>query len=286
MTQKREPDVALLPLLELFSSAALTPLQREIAQLVLENAEELSYSSISEAADLLGVSAGSLSRFAHALSLNGYPALRASIREAVTNKDQGSSARGKLDHWIDRAMMEQIQDLERLRLDLGARETLLKAAAALSLDQPLIVFGVRVSEGFARSVAMPLSKIHPDVRLVTSADSMALEQIHQAHRRGCRQVLAILLPRYPRESIETVRQLIAEGMQVTLITGSPPPPGLDDVEFLLTVPVGTRLLFDLSSAALVTGHLYVQAVAEVNQPLAKNYLQDADRFETRHRIYR
>lgn len=279
-----DQDAPLHALLELFGSAGLTPLQREISQRVLENSDELSYCSINEAATLLGVSAGSLSRFAHALSLDGYPALRATIREAVNSNDL--RAPSKMEHWIDRAMVEQIQVLGRLRHDEHVRATLLRAAAAISFDAPLIVFGFRASEGFARSLATSLRKVHPDVALVTSADSVGYELIHQARRRGCRQALAIVVPRYPRESLNVIRHLCAEQMSVTLITGTPPPPDADHVDFALPVPVGNRLLFDLSAAALVIGHILVQAVVEANPHRVQQNLEDADEFETRQRTYR
>ena len=62
-------------LVELFSGHELTRSQRKVAQYILENAPEVVFLSASELADKTDVSQPSISRFAQAIGLSGYPSL-------------------------------------------------------------------------------------------------------------------------------------------------------------------------------------------------------------------
>ena len=61
-------------------------------------------------------------------------------------------------------------------------------------------------------------------------------------------MLAFVLPRYPRETLDALREARGAGLAVVAITDSPVSPAAEHADVVLPAAVGTQLVFDLHTA--------------------------------------
>src|SRR6202453_3759259 len=71
---------------------SLTPVERRVAQAVLDDPAGVAWRNISELASSCGTSATSVVRFCRAIGMGGYPELRLALAGAVAHDDRASVA--------------------------------------------------------------------------------------------------------------------------------------------------------------------------------------------------
>ena len=76
----------------------LAPVERRVAQAVLDDPQGVAWRSISELARACGTSATSVVRFCRAVGLRGYPDLRLALAGAVARDDATGRRRGLARH--------------------------------------------------------------------------------------------------------------------------------------------------------------------------------------------
>src|SRR4051812_3555892 len=182
----------------------------------MEHAQRVAYLSAAEVADLAGVSQPSVTRFAMALGYPGYPALRRELREATAapGGEAGESNAMQL------AIQAEAAHLERLRDQLDRLDDVRRAAQLLVASRPLPVLGLRAAAPLAGYFGYFAAKVHPDVRVLDAGGTQLLDRLDQALAAGAGAMLAIVLPRYPRETLEVVREAAERGMAVVALTDS------------------------------------------------------------------
>lgn len=258
----------------------LTPVQRRIAQTLAAHLARADYLTTSELAELAGVSQPSVVRFATALGYSGYAELRRALR------DLGSGERHQQDpgalNKYQLAISEEIANLSRLSALLADGSQLERIGSILAASKPLVIVGVRASQALARYAAFYARKVHPYVLVVEEAGSSAVDQLHEARQAGASAMLAVAMPRWPRDLIpllETGRRL---GYCMVGLTDQSGSPTLDYMDYSLLVPVGMTLLYDTHAAALLALSLLVEATADAD-PSAAEVLMEA--FESRASTY-
>jgi DNA-binding MurR/RpiR family transcriptional regulator len=208
----------------LFQGARLTPAQRRIAHCLVEHAGQAAYLSSGEVADLASVSQPSVTRFATALGYAGYPALRRHIRELVGRRVPAPRPAGRepaaeppyageRSEW-QRAVDAEQDNLGRLADRLADRGPVVAAARELVASRPLPVVGLRAAAPLAGYFGYFAAKIHPDVRVLDHGGSVLTDRLEQARAAGARAMLAFVLPRYPREVLDVLREARAAGPAV------------------------------------------------------------------------
>ncbi|MGB2567560.1 MurR/RpiR family transcriptional regulator [Micromonospora citrea] len=268
--------------LDLFHGVRLTPTQRRIAQCLVQHAAAASYLSAAEVAELAGVSQPSVTRFAMALGHDGYPALRRRLRELTATAGAGSADDG---NELQRAVRAEMANLDRLAGELADRERIAGAGRLLAASRPLPVLGLRAAAPLASYFAYFAAKVHPDVRVLDDGGSLLTDRLEQAAAAGASALLAFVLPRYPRETFEALREARDAGLTVVAITDSPVSPATEYAELVLPAAVGTGLVFDLHTAPMALAMVVLQAICDASPADTQARLEAFESSAARRQLF-
>ena len=267
--------------LALFDGRRLTPAQRRIAQCLVEHAGQAGYLSSNELADLARVSQPSVTRFATALGFAGYPSLRRRLRELI-GPNGGPAAP---DNPLQGALKAEADHLNRLADVLADPRPVAEAGALLAASRPLPVLGLRAAAPIAGYFGYFAAKIHPDVRVLDAGGSLLTDRLEQARTAGAGAMLAFVLPRYPREALDALRDGRAAGLSTVVVTDSPVSPAAAGADVALTAGVGTRLVFDLHAAPMALATVLLQAMCDAEPAVAQDRLESFERSAARRQVF-
>ncbi len=267
----------------LVQGARLTPTQRRIARELVHHADTVAYLSAGEVAELAQVSQPSVTRFAMALGFDGYPALRRRLRE-LTAGQRGTPAPGG-DNDLQRAVRDEMANLNRLADHLADPAAVHAAAGLLAASRPLPVLGLRAAAPLAGYFGYFAAKIHPEVRVLDSGGSLLYERLEQAADSGAKAVLAYALPRYPRELRDALGEARVLGLKVVVVTDSPVSPAADLADVTLTAAVGSQLVFDLHTAPMVLTMVLLQAISDVDPAATQRRLEHFEASANRRSVF-
>lgn len=271
--------------LDLFQGARLTPTQRRIAHSLVQHASAAAYLSAAEVADLAGVSQPSVTRFAMALGYAGYPALRRELRALAGVNVVGGPESTDGGNSAQRALRAEAENLERLADQLSSLDTVAAAGALLAASRPLPVLGLRAAAPLAAYFGYFAAKVHPDVRVLDTGGTGLLDRLDQAHAAGAGAMLAIVLPRYPRETLEAVREARAAGLAIVALTDSAVSPAAALADIVLPAAVGTRLVFDLHTGPMAMAMVLLQAMCDAAPEETQRRLEDFEATVARRHIF-
>ena len=267
--------------LDLFEGARLTPTQRRIAHSLVQHASSAAYLSAAEVADLAGVSQPSVTRFAMALGYAGYPALRRELRALVDVSPVAKAA----DNPMQRAVRAEADHLERLVEQLDDLTAVDRAAKLLVASRPLPVLGLRAAAPLAGYFGYFAAKVRPDVRVLDTGGTHLLDRLDQARAAGAGAMLAIVLPRYPRETLETIREARTLGLSVVAITDSAVSPAAECADVVLPAAVGTQLVFDLHAGPMAMAMVLLQAMCDAAPEPVQRRLEEFEAKASRRHIF-
>ncbi|GAB3800167.1 MurR/RpiR family transcriptional regulator [Micromonospora zhanjiangensis] len=272
--------------LDLFHGVRLTPTQRRIAHSLVQHAASAGYLSAAEVAELARVSQPSVTRFAMALGYDGYPALRRRLREIVAGGGAvPAPASGPAGNELQRAVRAEVDNLHQLAEQLADLGRVTAAGELLAASRPLPVLGLRAAAPLAAYFAYFAAKVHPDVRVLDTGGSLLADRLEQARAAGASALLAIVLPRYPREALDALREARAAGMSVVAITDSPVSPAAEYAEIVLPAAVGAQLVFDLHTAPMALAMAVLQAICDAAPADAQRRLEEFEQSATRRQLF-
>ncbi|KAB1911983.1 MurR/RpiR family transcriptional regulator [Micromonospora sp. AMSO31t] len=269
-------------LLDLFHGVRLTPTQRRIAHCLVKQAGAAAYLSAAEVAELAGVSQPSVTRFAMALGHDGYPALRRRLRELTAT---GAADPADAGNALQRAVHAEMGNLDRLAGQLADAQRIAEVGRLLAASRPLPVLGLRAAAPLAAYFAYFAAKVHPDVRVVDDGGSLLADRLEQAAAAGARALLAFVLPRYPRETLDALREARDAGLTVVAITDSPVSPATDHADVVLPAAVGTDLVFDLHTAPMTLAMVVLQAICDATPAETQARLEAFESSATRRQLF-
>jgi DNA-binding MurR/RpiR family transcriptional regulator len=265
----------------LFQGVRLTPTQRRIAHCLVEHAGKAAYLSAAEVAGIAGVSQPSVTRFAVALGFDGYPALRRELRR-LTGAEGGA---GGEHNAMQLAVMAEAEHLRRLRDQLERLDDVRKAADLLIASRPLPVLGLRAAAPLASYFGYFAAKVHPDVRVLDNGGTRLFDRLDQAHAAGADAMLALVLPRYPRESLDVIREAKDAGYAVVAITDSAVSPVVGTADVVLPAAVGTQLVFDLHTGPMAMAMVLLQAMCDAAPEPVQQRLEQFEATAARRHIF-
>ena len=268
-------------MVDLFQGARLTPTQRRIAHSLVQHAATAAYLSAAEVADLAGVSQPSVTRFAMALGYAGYPALRRELRSLTGT----TTAPAGEENEIQRAVRAEAEHLERLRDQLDDLGPIQEAAKLLVASRPLPVLGLRAAAPLAGYFGYFAAKVHPDVRVLDAGGTQMLDRLDQARSAGATAMLAVVLPRYPRESLEAIREVKQSGCSVVAITDSAVSPVAECADVVLPAAVGTRLVFDLHTGPMALAMVLLQTMCDAAPDATQRRLEEFEATAARRHVF-
>ncbi|TMR23097.1 MurR/RpiR family transcriptional regulator [Nonomuraea turkmeniaca] len=257
----------------LLDGRRLSPVQRRIAHYLSEHLDEAIFQSSVELAERAGVSQPSVTRFAMVLGFAGYPELRQALRPLVLGGGDAGAVAQPQESLLRGAIDCEIRNLALVRERLAAFP-LKELGEQLAATEPLPVLGLRVSCGLATTFAYYARRIHPDVRLLTHGGSELADGLHAARRAGAEWLVAVVLPRYPREAVQALEYAEKLGLRVAAITDKPDFPA----EVVLDAPVSDRLVFDSHAAPLALAMALVEAMADAAPLRTQARLEEYERM--------
>ncbi|WP_430500245.1 MurR/RpiR family transcriptional regulator [Micromonospora trifolii] len=268
--------------LDLFQGVRLTPTQRRIAHCLVQHAPAVAYLSAAEVAELAGVSQPSVTRFAVALGHDGYPALRRRLRDLTATTPGGSTDAG---NELQQAVRAEMGNLDRLAGQLADRDRIAETGRLLAESRPLPVLGLRAAAPLAAYFAYFAAKVHPDVRVLDDGGSLLTDRLEQAAEAGASAVLAFVLPRYPRETLDALRDARHAGLTVVAITDSPVSPATEYADVVLAAAVGAQLVFDLHTAPMTLAMVLLQAICDATPADTQRRLEAFEASAARRQLF-
>ena len=268
-------------LLDLFHGVRLTPTQRRIAHCLVRHAGAAAYLSAAEVAELAGVSQPSVTRFAMALGHDGYPALRRRLRELTVTEPAEPTAGNAL----QRAVHAERDNLDRLAAQLADADRVAEVGRLLAVSRPLPVLGLRAAAPLAAYFAYFAAKVHPDVRVLDDGGSMLVDRLDQAVAAGATALRAFVLPRYPRETLDALREARDAGLTVVAITDSPVSPATEYAQVVLPAAVGADLVFDLHTAPMTLAMVVLQAICDAAPAETQSRLEAFESSAARRQLF-
>lgn len=247
----------------------------------MRHAGAAAYLSAAEVAELAGVSQPSVTRFAMALGHDGYPALRRRLRELTVTGSAGPAAGNAL----QRAVHAERDNLDRLAAQLADAGRVAEVGKLLAASRPLPVLGLRAAAPLAAYFAYFAAKVHPDVRVLDDGGSMLVDRLDQAVAAGATAMLAFVLPRYPRETLDALREARDAGLTVVAITDSPVSPATEHAEVVLPAAVGADLVFDLHTAPMTLAMVVLQAICDAAPAETQNRLEAFESSAARRQLF-
>ena len=274
--------------LALFDGQRLTPAQRRIARCLVEHAGQAGYLSGNELAALARVSQPSVTRFAAALGFPGYPSLRRRLRELTgggAGPNGAAAPTTDTPNQLQHAVAAEAEHLHHLAELLADPRPVAAAGALLAGSRPLPVLGLRAAAPIAAYFGYFAAKIHPDVRVLDTGGSLLADRLEQARTAGAGAMLAFVLPRYPREALDALRDARAAGLSVVAVTDSPISPAAGLADVALTAAVGSRLVFDLHAAPMALTTVLLQAMCDAEPAIAQDRLESFERSAARRQVF-
>jgi DNA-binding MurR/RpiR family transcriptional regulator len=273
--------VVVARVLDLFQGARLTPTQRRIAHSLVEHADRAAYLSAAEVAELAGVSQPSVTRFAMALGYGGYPALRRELR-ALVDVGPVESTPGNA---MQRAVRAEADHLAALAGRLGDLTAVTRAAGLLIASRPLPVLGLRAAAPLAAYFGYFAAKVLPDVRVLDTGGTQLLDRLDQARAAGASAMLTMVLPRYPRETLEAIREARSAGLTIVTITDSAVSTAAEYADVVLPAAVGTQLVFDLHTGPMAMAMVLLQAMCDAAPEPVQRRLEEFEATAARRHVF-
>ena len=98
-------------------------------------------------------------------------------------------------------------------------------------------------------------------------------------------MLAVVLPRYPKEALDALRDARAAGLSVVALTDSPVAPAAQAADVTLTAPVGSRLVFDLHTGPMALAMVLLQAMCDAAPAQASARLEEFEVSAARRGVF-
>jgi DNA-binding MurR/RpiR family transcriptional regulator len=198
-------------------SERLTPTERRISSLLLEDATLLAFGNVSDIAARVGTSRPSIVRFANKLGFDGFTSLQGWVRQDVARRLSSPSQRIRqkdgeatpVRSALEQAVRQTLDTLDDARLDL--------LATPIAKARAVWIFSGETSMAGAIVLHSGLSMVRPQVHLVH--EQTAARQLCSA-RPGDTAVVYDF-PRYRRHSVVTARTLAQRGVTIVAITDGP-----------------------------------------------------------------
>jgi len=253
-------------------SNKLTPTERRIAGVVLEDPTLLAFGTVSDLASRAETSRPSIVRFATKLGFDGYTDLQNSIRDQLTSQLASPSHRIRQQDGSAGPIRRAIDGAVHTTFEALGEDRLRALAEPIANARNVWILSGETSMAGAHALHSGLSMARPGVLLV--AEHSTGRDLSSAAAEDVAVVFDF--SRYRRNSIMAARALLEAGVQIVAITDGPLSPlaSLTQTWCELRIPpVGP---FDSSVPAVLTAELLVAQVVNI---LGDSARERIDRLE-------
>jgi DNA-binding MurR/RpiR family transcriptional regulator len=214
----------------------LAPVERRVAQAVLDDPAGVAWLNISELASSCGTSATSVVRFCRAIGMRGYPELRLALAGAVAHDDKASVAlSAEIDPDDDAAtIIKKVAYADAKAVTDTASNldsaTLERAVMALAAARRIDVFGVGASGFVALDLQMKLQRIGKPAFAWTDPH-MAISAASLRQKRDV--VIGLSHTGTTVDTIDVLREARDHGATTIAVTNFPWSPITEVADFVL-----------------------------------------------------
>ena len=161
----------------------LSPVQKRIAEYIVDNTEALAFATVDQVAFELGTNPSTIVRFAYQLGLKGYPDLQERTRDLVRGRLSAASAiineNSILTHLdgtiFGSSLGQDLQNICRTITSLDVKE-LTSACEIIARATRIYIVGAFGSYGVCYWLALALDRVHGNVVLWGGNDGMVSSQ--------------------------------------------------------------------------------------------------------------
>ncbi|GAA2810975.1 MurR/RpiR family transcriptional regulator [Crossiella cryophila] len=268
----------------LLRTAELSPAQRTLAERVLADPEGVAFQTAAELAGAVGVTEGTVVRFAQRCGLSGYPALVKLCRAHLSGQAQLVRRFDALDgdSVLERAAELDRQNLARTFAQVDPAAWRL-AVASIARARRVHVMGLRKSHTVAYLLGYQLDLVCQDVTLVTPGPGTLTDKLRRLDPRDV--FIAVSLRRYAADTVRAVRHAKAVGATTVAFTDTAASPlaGLADAVFLADM-AGAGLLRSVTALTSLVQAL-ATAVAVERGEAASTALRQQEALLTEFATY-
>jgi len=251
-------------------SEKLTPTERRIAGLVIQDPTLLAFGTVSDLAERANTSRPSIVRFATKLGFDGYTDLQSSIRAQLSLQLSSPSQRIRQQDGQAAPVQSAIEDAIAQTYETLDPELLNALAAPIAGAKNIWIISGETSMAGAHVLHSGLAMIRPDVHLVVEHSTG--RELSSAAQGDTAVVFDFA--RYRRNSITTARALANLGVEIVAITDGPLSPLAALTKNWCELKIPAVGPFDSSIPAVMAAELLVNEVV--------HHLGD----QARHRIDR
>ena len=240
--------------------AALSPAERQVAEVVLRNPEAVAFGTVARVADLSGTSGASVVRLATRLGFPGFSGLQAAVQAAIGQQLRPAVERIRAEHGPDvvtRSLQVELDNVQRTLTAVDADA--FAAAVGLLADRRrhVVVIAGDAENGVGAMFATALSLVRAGVTQVAGSDVTVARQLAGAGADTV--IVAIDLRRYERWVVDHVARAVDGGATAIAVTDSLLSPLAAQAAVSFTVAAESAGVFDSHvgtlalTNALVTG---------------------------------
>ena len=245
------------------ANTTLTPAERRVAEVVLENPQLVAFGTVADLADAASSGAATVVRLAGKLGYDGFTGLQASVQHALAGQLRPAAERIREPAATD-AIGKHLQlELDNVTTTLRALEAEALADVVAHLADParrIYVLSGDASLGVARQFVADLLSLRADVALLEGNEVAVRRTIALLHDADV--IVTIDLRRYDRWVIDAARGAQAGGTWGAAITDSLLSPLAALAERTLTVAAAGGGPFDSHVGTLALLNVLTAGVAD------------------------
>lgn len=264
----------------------LSPGQQETARFLLENPKEAAFLTAAQLGEKVGVSESTVIRFASVIGFDGYPGLRAAVKDLLMERMStleriGEYAVGEAGSLFHKAIESDMDSLGSVRstVDVDALERLGREIAGAG---SVLIVGHRSSRALAFYLYHYLSWLFPKVELPDS--ETALEKITGSGEGTL--VIGISFPRYTTWTVQMLQYARRRNLKVAAVTNDYSSPLAVLADLVITVPWNPLSFIDSFTAPVSIMNCIILAAARTLGDDARKKLAGLEQVWKETGVYR
>lgn len=245
------------------ASAALTPAERRVAEVVLAQPQLVAFGTVAELAEAAASGAATVVRLAGKLGYDGFTGLQASVQRSLAGQLRPAAERIREPAATDAIGRHLQLEIDNVAATLRALDAEALADVVAHVAAPkgrVLVLSGDASLGVARQLFADLCALREGVELLDGNDVAVRRAVAQV--RDDDVLVAIDLRRYDRWVIEAARAARANGVWCVALTDSLLSPLAALADRTLTIAAAGGGPFDSHVGTLALTNLLVAGVAD------------------------
>lgn len=253
-------------------NSKLTPTERRVAQIVLDDPTLLAFGTVTELANRADTSSPTIVRFAHKLGFEGYSDLQRTIRAGLSNQLNNPTHRiRQRDHALAPVRDEMVSSVEQL-FDTIDDQQLRQIAARIGTASHVWILTGETSKGGAMVLQSGLSMLRANTRLVGEHSTG-----HELSGATPDDLVVIFdFARYRRNPISAAKAMRELGVPIVAVTDGPLSPLVALTDDWVQVHIPAVGPFDSSVTSVLMAELLVAHTAHALGERAERHIDQLE----------